>query len=57
MKHKLSVPWTARLTFRRLFQWRGKGGRTNPTNPNLLKEDDLDHLGEMHSATAQPKKR
>ncbi|MEE9369644.1 MAG: hypothetical protein V3V05_12405 [Pontiella sp.] len=57
MKYKLAVPWTVRLALSRLFQWHGGNGRTNASDPKLLKEDDLDHLGALHTASMQTKKR
>ena len=50
MKNKLTVPWTSRLTAGRLFHWPRKVGRANEAEPRMLKEDDLDHLGALHSA-------
>ena len=57
MKRKLAVPWTARLGLSRLFQWHGRGDRTNVSDPKDLKEDDLDHLGALHATSIHTKKR
>ncbi len=57
MRNKLTVPWTARLALGRLFHgWRKKGG-TKELDQRLLKEDDLDHLGAVHSTSMNSKKR
>ena len=57
MKYKLSIPWTVRLALRRLFQWHGRKGHANASDPKVLKEDDLDHLGALHTASMHAKKR
>ena len=57
MRNKLTVPWTSRLSVGRLFQWSRNSGRATKDEQNVLKEDDLDHLGALHSSMQRNKRR
>jgi len=56
MRNKLTVPWTSRLASG-LFHWRCKDDRNKDVGQRVLKKDDLDHLGALHSASTHSKKR
>lgn len=56
MRNKLTIPWTARLASGRLFHWARKKDPNQALDHRVLQEDDLDHLGALHSASTDAKK-
>lgn len=56
MRNKLTVPWLSRVASAPLFRWWSKGGQ-KASGKNVLKEQDLDHLGALHSASTHSNKK